>query len=249
MSAPLPITRDPTSKREKIRQLLSEGNHSAKDIARIAGTTEAYVWKEKSKLKTAGFLIRRDTAVISKTSQVNIYTNNRLLNLPELDKDGVSKLYKEFLLGKRPAEVIAEYGFHPELVESEYQRFLRLEEYDIEALQNKFFLHFKEALQNTSDFTTKSLLEKYRNNGKLTIAEFINLTKSLLDERYRLGKISAIRGLVNGDLPDGWDAVLCLNCNKPIRWCMKNANGLRIRISDNSTPMTHTGVGIRCPSS
>lgn len=46
-----------TSKREKIRQLLSEGNHSAKDIARIVRTTEAYVWKEKSKLKTAGFLI------------------------------------------------------------------------------------------------------------------------------------------------------------------------------------------------
>ena len=89
------------------------------------------------------------------------------------------KLYDEFLFAKRPAEVIAEYGFHPELVESEYQIFLRLEEYDIESLQNKFFLHFKEDLQSTSDYTIKSFLEKYRTNGRLTIAEFINLTEWL----------------------------------------------------------------------
>jgi biotin operon repressor len=247
MSGSLPIPRDSTSKREKIQQLLSEGNHSTKDIARIVDTTEAYVWKEKSKLKSAGFLIRRDTEVISKTSQVNIYTNNRLLNLPELDQDGVSKLYNEFLFGKRPAEVIAEYGFHPELVESEYQRFLRLEEYDIESLQNKFFVHLKEDLQSTNNLTIKSLLEKYKTNGKLTIAEFINLTKWLLDERYQSGKIAAIRGLVNGNLPDGWEAVLCINCKKPIRWCITDAKGSRIRISDNSTPLTHQALGMSCP--
>ena len=144
--------------------------------------------ERESKLKTAGCLIQRDTEVISKTTQLNIYTYNRLLNLPELDQGGVSKLYDEFLFGKRPAEVIAEHGFHPELVESEYQRFQRLEEYDIVSLQNKLFLHFKEALQSTSDSTIKSFLEKYRTNGKLTIAEFINLTKGLLDEWYRFGK-------------------------------------------------------------
>jgi biotin operon repressor len=247
MSGSLPIPRDSTSKREKIQQLLSEGNHSTKDIARIVDTTEAYVWKEKSKLKSAGFLIRRDTEVISKTSQVNIYTNNRLLNLPELDQDGVSKLYNEFLFGKRPAEVIAEYGFHPELVESEYQRFLRLEEYDIESLQNKFFVHLKQDLQSTNNLTIKSLLEKYKTNGKLTIAEFINLTKWLLDERYRSGKIAAIRGLLNGNLPDGWEAVLCINCKKPLRWCITDAKGSRIRISDNSTPLTHQTLGMSCP--
>ena len=129
MSAPLPIPRDSTSKREKIQQLLSERNYSAKDIARMVGTTEAYVWKEKSKLKTAGLLIHRDTQVISKTSQL-IYTSHGLLNIPELDAEGLRKLYKEFGDGKRPAEIIAQYGFHPELVENEYQRYLRLVEYD-----------------------------------------------------------------------------------------------------------------------
>ncbi|MFL6364700.1 MAG: hypothetical protein ACJ719_05790, partial [Nitrososphaeraceae archaeon] len=75
MSKPIPVPHNSTNKREMIIKLLSEGNRSTKDIARIAGTTEAYVWKEKSKLKTAGHLISSDTEVISKTSQLNIYSN------------------------------------------------------------------------------------------------------------------------------------------------------------------------------
>jgi biotin operon repressor len=126
-----------------IIKLLSEGNRSTKDIARIAGTTEAYVWKEKSKLKTAGLLISSDTEVISKSSQLNIYTNNSLLSVPQLDAEGLKKLYGEFVIGKKPAQVIAEYGFHPDLVENEYQRFLRFVEYNIDALQKKFFRYLK----------------------------------------------------------------------------------------------------------
>jgi hypothetical protein len=99
------------------------GNHSAKDIARRVGTTEAYVSKEKSKLKTAGLLISRDTEVISKTSQLKIYTSNSLLNVPQLDPEGLRKLYSEFGVGKKPDEIIVQYGFHAELVENEYQRF------------------------------------------------------------------------------------------------------------------------------
>jgi DNA-binding CsgD family transcriptional regulator len=45
MSEPLPLPQDSINKREKIDRLLSEGIYSTKDIARIAGTTEAYVWK------------------------------------------------------------------------------------------------------------------------------------------------------------------------------------------------------------
>src|ERR671933_755599 len=137
---------------------------------------------------------------------------------------------------KKAQEIIAENGFHPELVESENQRFQRLVENDVDSLQNRLFRHIQEDLRNTNNLTIKSLFEKYRKDGKLTLAEFINLTQLLLDERYRLGKISAMRDLVNGNLPEGWEAVLCLNCNKPIRGCIKDAKGLRIIISDDSTP-------------
>jgi DNA-binding CsgD family transcriptional regulator len=49
MDSSFPTLPNSTSKREQIIKLLSEGNHSTKNIARIVGTTEAYVWKEKSK--------------------------------------------------------------------------------------------------------------------------------------------------------------------------------------------------------
>ena len=52
---------------------------------------------------------------------------------------GWEKLYGE-LNGKKPQEIIAENGFHPELVESENQRFQRLVENDIDSLQ-KNYLH------------------------------------------------------------------------------------------------------------
>jgi hypothetical protein len=58
-----------------------------------------------------------------------------LLNVPQLDTDGLRKLYGELLNGKKPQEIIAENGFHPELVESENQRFQRLVENDIDSLQ------------------------------------------------------------------------------------------------------------------
>jgi biotin operon repressor len=225
-------------------QLLSEGNLSTKDIARIVGTTEAYVWKEKSKLKTSGLLISRDTEVISKTSQLNIYANNSLLSVPQLDAEGLKKLYSEFVIGKKPAEVIAEYGFHPELVENEYQRLLRFVESDIVVLQKKFFLYLKQDLLTANNNTINSLVEKFRKDGKLTIAEFITLIKSLLDERYQVGRLSAIRDLINGIIPDGWEADLCLNCNKPVNGVMMDAaRTTRIMVSDRSRPLTHSPWG------
>jgi hypothetical protein len=68
-----------------------------------------------------------------------MYTNSSLLNVPQLDREGLMKLYSQFLVGKKHPEVIAEYGFHPELAESEYQRFVRLAEYNIDSLQKKSF--------------------------------------------------------------------------------------------------------------
>jgi hypothetical protein len=158
---------DSTTKREQIiKLLLSEGNHSTKNIARMVGTTEAYVWKERSKLKTRDLLITRDTEVISRRSHealavtnspvnrifgaetpprvkhLNVQPNNVLLNVPQLDTEGLKKLYSEFRTGKKPTQIIAENGFHPELVESEYLRFSRFKENDIDVLQRKFFLDF-----------------------------------------------------------------------------------------------------------
>jgi transposase len=240
MEGSLPIVPESTNKREQIIKLLSEGNQSTKNIARIVGTTEAYVWKEKSKLKTRGLLISRDTEVISKTSQLNIYSNNTLLSVPQLDTEGLKKLYSEFGTGKKPAQIIAENGFHPELVENEYQRFSRFTGDDVAALQRKFFVDFNQGLATTNNNTTKRLVEKYNKEGKLTIDEFITLIKLMLNEKYQGGKDSVTHNIIKGIVPDGWKAETCVNCNKPITEAiMEPTKKLRITISDSSNPMTH----------
>ena len=239
----LPIVPESTNKREQIIKLLSEGNHSTKNIARIVGTTEAYVWKEKSKLKTRGFLISRDTEVISKTSQLNIYSNNTLLSVPQLDTEGLKKLYSEFGIGKKPAEIIAQNGFHPEVVENEYQRFSRLTGDDADALQRKFFLDLNQGLVTSTknNNTANLLIEKYNKEEKLTIDEFIILIKLMLNEKYRAGKDSVINNIKNGILPDGWKVETCIRCNKPItESIMDPTKKLRITISDTFIPLTHS---------
>jgi hypothetical protein len=247
MSEPLALPEDPINKKKMILRLLSEGRYSTKDIARIVGTTEAYVWKEKSKSKTAGLLVQRDTQVISKTSRLSIYANNSLLNLPQLDRDGLRKLYGELLNGKKPSEIIAENGFHPELVESENERFQRLVENDIGSLQKKFFAHFENDLLAANNNIIDLLLEKYKNDGKLSVDEFINLTRSLLNEKYRSGEATAIHKLINGCVPDGWEVVSCLNCNEPIKGSIADpAKTLWITVSYKNVPLSHGALGMPC---
>jgi biotin operon repressor len=247
MNEPLALPEDSTNKKMMILRLLSEGKYSTKDIARIVGTTEAYVWKEKSKSKTAGLLVRSDTQVISKTNRLSIYSNNSLLNVPQLDTDGLRKLYGELLNGKKPEEIIAENGFHPELVESENQRFQRLVENNIDSLPKKFFAHFERDLLSTNNNTINLLLEKYKNDVKLRVDEFINLTRSLLNEKYRSGEASAIHNLINGNVPDGWEAVACLDCNKPIRGSIVDpAKTMWITLSYKNMPLSHGALGMPC---
>jgi hypothetical protein len=125
-------------------------------------------------------------------------------------------------------------------VENEYQRFSRLTEHDVDALQRKFFLDFNQGLATTNNNTTNLLVEKYNKDGKLTIDEFITLIKLMLNEKYRAGKDSVINNIINGILPDGWKVETCIRCNKPITGAiMDPTKELRITISDNFNPMTH----------
>jgi predicted transcriptional regulator len=56
---PVYLGQKPDNKKEQILDLLAEGKLSVKEIARIVHTTEANVYKEKSKAR--GLFIRRKT--------------------------------------------------------------------------------------------------------------------------------------------------------------------------------------------
>ena len=180
---PVNLGEKPNNKKEQILHLLAEGK-LAKEIAKIVHTTEANVYKEKSKAR--GLYLRRKTrsdemVMVAGESDSFALPSQRLkpegnhhyqyLNIPDLDSEGIKKLYTEFKDGKKPADIIADHGFHPEVVEKEYQRFMKLNERDIDVLQNKIISDFiKRPSKNT-----KHLLEKYKTTGFLTHYELFEL--------------------------------------------------------------------------
>ena len=181
---PVYLGEKPNNKKEQILDLLAEGKLSVKEIARIVDTTEANVYKEKSKSK--GLFVRRKTrsdemVMVAGEPDTSSLPSRRLksegnhhypyLNIPDLDSEGIKKLYTEFNAGKKPPNIIADHGFHPEVVEKEYQRFMKMNERDIDVFQNKIISNFiKWPSKNT-----KHLLEKYKTTGFLTHDELFDL--------------------------------------------------------------------------
>jgi hypothetical protein len=220
---PIYAEEKPNNKKEQIIALLSQGKFSVKDIARIVHTTEANVYKEKSKAR--GLFIRRktrsdemvmvagesDSFAALPSQRLRSVSNNHYpyLNVPDLDADGVKKLYSEFNAGKKPAEIIANNGFHPEVVEKEYQRFLKMKERDIDVFQNKIISDIiKRPSRNTKD-----LLNKYKTKGFLTESELSKLIVIKLREDYEK-EIDSWRFDKTAYLPRGWSRIRCKVCNE-----------------------------------
>jgi hypothetical protein len=214
----------PNNKKEQIIALLSEGKFSVKDIARIVQTTEANVYKEKSKAR--GLFIRRktrsdETVMVAGESdsfaalpsqRLKPVSNNHYpyLNVPDLDADGVKKLYAEFKDGKKPADIIADHGFHPEVAEKEYQRFLKMNERDIDIFQNKII---SDIIKRPSRYT-KALFDKYKTKGFLTEPELSKLIAIKIREDYE-NEIDSWRFDKTAYLPRGWSRIKCKVCNEP----------------------------------
>jgi biotin operon repressor len=186
-----------TSKRKIIRDMLThDKDYSAHEIAKAVGTTPGNVWKEKSKLKANGLQIgsqsrRRGQVSESKDETIiipqdgrrratpDIYNYNhhyRFLNIRDLDEDGLKTLYTELKDGKKPVDIIAQHGFHPEVVEKEYQRYSRLNEHNI---LGSFQKKIVESLSCIGNMTLTSKLEK---EGHLSVNEFIELIERRLNQ-------------------------------------------------------------------
>ncbi|MCC2649477.1 MAG: hypothetical protein K0S67_2132 [Nitrososphaeraceae archaeon] len=219
---PVYLGEKPNNKKEQILDLLAEGKLSVKEIARTVNTTEANVYKERSKAR--GLLIRRKTrsdemVMMAGDVDTSSLPSRRLksegnhhypyLNIPDLDGEGIKKLYTEFQAGKKPPDIIANHGFHPEVVEKEYQRFMKMNERDIDVFQNRII---STVIKRPSK-NTKPLVEKYKTNGFLTDNELSELVRLKLRDDYQL-EID-IWGLdEEAYLPKGWSRIRCKNCNK-----------------------------------
>lgn len=95
----------------------------------------------------------------------------RFLNLPQLDMNAITKLYDEFRTGKKPVDIIADNGFHPEVVAREYERYMRFIQRDIDSLQKRYI----SSIIKYRIAKAEPLFKKYQTKGYLTNKEFLEL--------------------------------------------------------------------------
>lgn len=231
----------PESKRQQIWRLVSEGNLTTRDIALRLNTSVENVWKEKSLLKSrAGLIVSRSSTQESKKqSEITLFDpegeqgdrtsmalqkiksrkstglSDYLIDIPHLDSEGLMTLYKEFKSGKKPIDIIAEHGFHPEAVEIEYRRFIELSERDNDGLLKQIMLkvnqkgYEKEPVRNIN---IKTLIDRNRQRGYLTNNEISELLALYIEDEVQY---EMDLSLIDPDrrLPRGFSRLRCSNCN------------------------------------
>jgi hypothetical protein len=124
------------SKREQIHELLLLGR-SAQSIAEAVHTTVANVWKEKSILKTKGILgIQQPRSSRPSEGENGIQTdslqkkNTERFTRMSNNTPNFQELYRLFEEGNKPIYIILHYNFHPEIVEKEYDRYIKFRNMD-----------------------------------------------------------------------------------------------------------------------
>jgi len=194
MTANLPSNR-PT-KKERIHDLVSDGRYSDEDIARIVGTTIPNVWKEKSTLRKSGVFVRHrversDRTLLVASAAQGLYATPKktasleyqeLLNIPQIDSEGMKILYTNIIEGKKPNEIIAAHGFHPAVVETEYHRSQKLH-HDMLCKRIIF-----EVLVMQTSIKGNTLIDKYKEQGWISDDDLIELLKEYTQTLYLLGR-------------------------------------------------------------
>jgi hypothetical protein len=215
---PLPEgTRSP-SKREKIHELLRLGL-STKSIAETLHTTPANVWKEKSILKAKGILGTQSSVPSSISSSIAPASQNDTQGESSQNKNGerfnpvstdapdYKDLYQLFQEGRRPISIILSSKFSPEIVEKEYDRFLKFRKMDRGPIHIMLdILPHENRNDGKSHLSPEgnSIWHTFSKYGYLNIGDTVRLLKSKLNELSR------------EDFEGGfdWKMIKCTKCSR-----------------------------------
>ena len=145
---------------------------------------------------------------------------NQYLDIPTLKQEELKMMYTQFSAGKTPIEVIASLGYHPDTVEIEYQRFLRLRDRDPDALLKRLVDYCHTSVKPTEEL--KLLIDRYHTVGYLTNDEILQL----LNLKY-MHELSQLTFDTKMALPEGTVRLECSRCKGPVRDVIIDANSDR----------------------
>jgi hypothetical protein len=138
------------------------------------------------------------------------------IDIPPIDSVGLKTMYREFRSGKKPVEILAEYGLHPDTVEIEYQRFMQQSERDSDELVRGIILNITSKGYENSPVKNgkiKSLIDLYRRKGYLSNTEILSLLALYTEEEVQEGiDLMAIDRRVKP--PKGFSRIRCRNCKE-----------------------------------
>lgn len=150
----------------------------------------------------------------SKTDRnFHINKSNQYLDIPEMGPEELRILYGEFNAGKKPFEVIADRGYHPDIVEFEYHRFMRLSDRDICALLKTIIADCEGYLKPADRLTY--LIKKYYNEGYLSNDDIYELIKLRIEHESQSRLESLMHNSID-PLLEGIVRLECNVCNKPL---------------------------------
>jgi hypothetical protein len=151
---------------------------------------------------------------------------DRFLNTIKKESEDLKILYGEFKAGKKPVDVIAEYGYNPDVVEFEYQRFMRLSGKDFDALLKYIVIDCNKY------FAPKGLLiDRYYGEGQLQNEDIYDLLM-LKREHEWLSRLDLSMFDPTETLPNNVVKLKCSSCNTPIPGALLGATydiGISIR--------------------
>jgi hypothetical protein len=154
---------------------------------------------------------------------------DRFLNTTKMESEDLKILYGEFKAGKKPVDVIAEYGYNPDVVEFEYQRFMRLSGKDFDALLKYIVIDCDKYFAPQGDL--RLLIDKYYREGQLQNEDIYDLLM-LKREHEWLSRLDLSMIDPTETLPSSVVKLKCSFCNTPIPGALLGATydiGISIR--------------------
>jgi hypothetical protein len=148
-----------------------------------------------------------------------INNSNQYLDIPPISSEELKIMYSEFIAGKTPIEIISLHGYHPDIVEGEYHRFLRLRDRDVDALLKSIVKDCGTELRGE----LKLLVERYGTIGYLTNEEIRKLLELKFQLEYRT-KLQLLTLDAEEALPEGIVRLICKICKDPFPDVIVDAN-------------------------
>jgi hypothetical protein len=212
-----------------IAKMLLDGdnNYSAREIARLVGTTEGNVFKEKSRLKATGILrdhrftvlshsVGDETLTLARAEAKTLVSRSDLTpltDIPPMGQEDLKKLYAEFQNGRTPVEVIAKYGYNPALVEYEYNRFCRMNGLNLGTLPHDL----AGVLKAKNLGISRAILQDIEKDSIKSNDDIRNIFDFTSTSSHSAGRLSVIEHMKRGDPVYTFKPLTCVICQKPMR--------------------------------